>query len=63
MAIYRLNQSLNIPLALKDIGLPEQGPAEVARIICDSPYYNPRGYDYDELLDLLTKAYQGLPPV
>lgn len=63
MAIYQLNQSLNIPLALKDIGLPEQGPAEVARIICDSPYYNPRGYDYDELLDLLTKAYQGLPPV
>ncbi|WP_087621396.1 maleylacetate reductase [Acinetobacter populi] len=63
LAIYHLNQSLNIPLALKDIGLPEQGPSEVARIVCDNPYYNPRDYDYEELLDLLSKAYQGLPPV
>lgn len=63
LAIYRLSQSLNIPLALKDIGLPEHGPETVAQIICDSPYYNPRGYDYNELLDLLSKAYQGLPPV
>ncbi|WP_026349029.1 maleylacetate reductase [Psychrobacter lutiphocae] len=62
LAIYRLNKSLDIPLALKDIGLPEDGPANVAQIICDSPYYNPREYKYDELKDLLTKAYQGLPP-
>lgn len=62
-AIYQLNQSLHIPLSLKEIGLPQQGAAEVAHIICDSPYYNPRGYDYDELLGLLTRAYQGLPPV
>lgn len=63
MAIYALNQQLHIPMALKEIGLPVNGPAEVARIICDSPYYNPRSYDYDELQDLLTKAYEGLPPV
>ncbi|WP_350656324.1 maleylacetate reductase [Psychrobacter sp. S1-30-MNA-CIBAN-0213] len=62
LEIYRLNQSLGIPLALKDIGLPEEGPAEVAQIICDSPYYNPRDYDYEELKDLLNKAYQGLSP-
>lgn len=62
LEIYRLNQSLEIPLALKDIGLPEEGPAEVAQIICDSPYYNPRDYNYGELKDLLNKAYQGLPP-
>lgn len=62
LEIYRLNQSLGIPLALKDIGLPEEGPAEVAQIICDSLYYNPRDYDYEELKDLLNKAYQGLSP-
>lgn len=61
-AIYDLNTQLNIPLALKDIGLPENGPAEVARIICDSPYYNPRSYDYAELENLLEKAYQGVSP-
>jgi alcohol dehydrogenase class IV len=62
-AIYDLNTQLNIPLALKDIGLPENGPAEVARIICESPYYNPRSYDYAELKALLEKAYQGVSPV
>lgn len=60
--IYALNQKLNIPMALKDIGLPEDGPQTVARIVCDSPYYNPRAYDYPELEALLQRAYQGLPP-
>ena len=49
-------------LALKDIGLPEEGPADVARMVCDSPYYNPREYNYDELEGLLQRAYKGLPP-
>jgi alcohol dehydrogenase class IV len=62
LAIYRLNQSLDIELALKDIGLPKEGPADVARMVCDSPYYNPREYNYDELEGLLQRAYKGLPP-
>ncbi|MFV5488433.1 hypothetical protein VXQ08_07005, partial [Acinetobacter towneri] len=49
--------------ALKDLGLPETAPAQVARIICDSPYYNPREYDYAELEALLTKAYWGQAPI
>lgn len=60
--IYALNQKLNIPMALKDIGLPEDGPQTVAKIVCDSPYYNPRAYDYAELEQLMQRAYQGLPP-
>ncbi|WP_445115341.1 maleylacetate reductase [Acinetobacter sp. WZC-1] len=60
--IYQLNQQLNIPLALKDIGLPEDGPQEVARITCANPYYNPRPYDQAELEALLKLAYAGLPP-
>lgn len=62
LAIYRLNESLGIEMALKDIGLPKEGPAKVAQIVCDSPYYNPRAYHYEELKDLLEKAYEGLPP-
>lgn len=62
LAIYQLNQKLNIPMALKDLGLPATAPAEVAGIICDSPYYNPREYDYAELEALLTKAYWGQAP-
>lgn len=60
--IYELNQKLNISMALKDIGLPEEGPQTVAKIVCDSPYYNPRAYDYDELEQLMQRAYLGLPP-
>jgi len=60
--IYELNQKLNIPMALKDIGLPEDGPQTVAKIVCDSPYYNPRAYDYAELEQLMQQAYLGLPP-
>lgn len=60
--IYRLNQQLGIPMALKDIGLPEDGPSEVARITCESPYYNPRSYEREELEALLQLAYEGLEP-
>lgn len=60
--IYELNQKLNIPMALKDIGLPEDGPETVAKIVCDSPYYNPRAYNYAELEKLMQRAYLGLPP-
>ena len=60
--IYKLNQQLGIPMALKDIGLPEDGPSEVARITCESPYYNPRSYERDELEALLQLAYAGLEP-
>jgi len=60
--IYQLNQRLQIPLALKDLGLPEHAPADIAQMICDSPYYNPREYDDDELKQLLLQAYAGLPP-
>lgn len=63
LEIYRLSKSLGIKMALKDIGLPKEGPAEVAQIVCDSPYYNPRDYNFDELKDLLKKAYEGLPPI
>ncbi|MCS4533486.1 maleylacetate reductase [Neisseria montereyensis] len=62
LALYRLNQSLGIPMSLKEIGLPEHGAAEVAKIVCDSPYYNPRPYVYEELFGLLQKAYLGQPP-
>lgn len=61
--IYALNQKLNIKMALKDIGLPEDGPQAVAKIVCDSPYYNPREYDYDELAQLMQRAYLGLAPI
>lgn len=62
VAIYELNRQLNIPMALRDIGLPKEGPTSVAKTVCESPYYNPRSYEYAELARLLEQAYLGLPP-
>lgn len=63
LSIFKFNQSVGITSTLKDIGLPESGIKEVARSVCESSYYNPRSYDYDELEQLLRKAYLGLPPL
>ncbi|WP_166362587.1 maleylacetate reductase [Pseudomonas akapageensis] len=60
--LYALNQKLGIPLALAEIGLPEQGPAETARIACASPYYNPRPFEQAPIEALLTRAWKGQAP-
>ena len=60
--LYALNQKLDIPLALADIGLPENGPADAAQIACASPYYNPRPFEQGPIEALLTRAMKGLAP-
>lgn len=60
--LYALNQQLGIPLALAEIGLPEHGPAEAAKISCASPYYNPRPFELHPIEALLTRARNGLAP-
>ena len=60
--LYALNQQLGIPLALAEIGLPEHGPQEVARIACASPYYNPRPFEQAPIEALLTRAWKGQAP-
>src|SRR5205807_1438443 len=53
---------LGTPLALKDIGMPEAGLDEVARLVTESPYYNPRPIEYDAVRALLDNAYFGREP-
>jgi maleylacetate reductase len=61
--LYALNRRLGIPLALAEVGFPEHGPAEAARIACASPYYNPRPFEQDAIEALLTRALKGQAPV
>jgi hypothetical protein len=49
-------------LALAEVGFPEHGPAEAARIACASPYYNPRPFEQDAIEALLTRALKGQAP-
>jgi alcohol dehydrogenase class IV len=60
--LYALNQKLGIPLALADIGLPPNGPAQAAQIACASPYYNPRPFEQGPIEALLTRAMLGQAP-
>ncbi|MDF3834530.1 maleylacetate reductase, partial [Cupriavidus basilensis] len=60
--LYALNRRLGVPLALRDIGMPEAGLERAARVAADNPYYNPRPVAYDAILDLLTRAWRGDPP-
>ena len=60
--LYEFAGSLNIPLALKDLGMPAEGVEKVAQTALREPYWNPRALRLDRLRGLLTRAYEGAPP-
>jgi alcohol dehydrogenase class IV len=60
--LFELAQSLKAPLALKDIGLPENTIDEAARLATTNPYYNPRLVTFEPVRDLLRRAWAGLAP-
>jgi maleylacetate reductase len=61
-ALYDLEARLGIALALKDIGMPEDGIERAARIASENPYPNPRPVQYDGVRELLRAAYRGQRP-
>ncbi|MDO5058114.1 MAG: maleylacetate reductase [Lautropia sp.] len=62
VGLYELARRLNVPLALKDIGMPEDGLERAATLATENPYYNPRPIERDAILALLRDAWQGVPP-
>jgi maleylacetate reductase len=60
--LYDLAKRLGAPLALRDIGMPEDGLDKAAQLACDSPYRNPRPIDLAAVRQLLEDAYQGTRP-
>jgi maleylacetate reductase len=60
--IYDLATAVGAPLALKDIGMPEDGLERAADLATRNPYPNPRPVEYAGVLDLLRKAYAGVRP-
>lgn len=57
-----LNGRLAVPGSLADIGMPQDGLARAAKLATDNPYYNPRPLRHDDILDLLQRAWRGMPP-
>lgn len=60
--LYRLVGNLGVGRSLKSLGMPEDGIEKVARLAMEDPYWNPRPIEREPLLDLLKRAWAGLPP-
>jgi alcohol dehydrogenase class IV len=61
-AIYDLARTVDAPASLAEIGMPESGLAEAARLATLAPYPNPRPVDRDAVLALLRDAFDGRRP-
>jgi maleylacetate reductase len=60
--LYELNRKLGIPVALREIGMPEAGLDEAADLACRNPYANPRAVEREAIRALLQRAWQGAAP-
>jgi alcohol dehydrogenase class IV len=60
--LYGLARSLDIPVALKDIGMPREGIDRAAALALANQYWNPRPLEGAALRDLIERAWAGEPP-
>ncbi len=61
--LHDLARRIGAPLALKDIGMPEDGLDRAADIAVSSPYPNPRPLDRAAIRHLLDNAWHGRAPL
>ena len=60
--LHDLERSLNAPLSLREIGMPESGLDRAADLASSNPYWNPRPIERDAIRALLDDAYFGRQP-
>jgi maleylacetate reductase len=60
--IFDFARRLGAPLALRDIGMPENGLSRAAEEIAGSPYWNPRPVEREAIERLLRRAFAGDRP-
>ncbi|MGW3148233.1 maleylacetate reductase and hydroxyquinol 1,2-dioxygenase domain-containing protein [Streptomyces sp. NPDC001177] len=60
--VYDLIASLGGPTSLRDLGMPESGPARAAELATATPYPNPRELTTEGITELLTGAWHGRRP-
>ncbi len=61
-SLHDLASKLDIPLALKDIGMPRDGIDTVVDLALSDPYWNPRPLERDAIRALIVNAYEGMQP-
>jgi len=60
--LYDLAVRVGAPVALRDIGMPQDGIERAARLATENPYPNPRPIELAGIRKLLEDAYQGRRP-
>ncbi|MEM7717637.1 MAG: maleylacetate reductase [Pseudomonadota bacterium] len=60
--LHSFAQSIEAPLALADLGMPKRAIDTAAKLATENPYWNPRQVDLAGIHDLLTRAWEGIPP-
>ena len=61
--LYDLARRLNAKLALRDIGMPEDGIDRAADLAVTNAYWNPRPIERDAIRALIARAWSGAAPV
>lgn len=61
-ALYDLAKVGGAPMALRELGMPEEGIERAVEITLDNPYFNPRPLEADALRTLLLNTWAGHRP-
>ena len=58
-ALFELERSLQLPMALRDLGMPQEGIGRAVAQAAGNPYANPREVDATSLAELIERAWAG----
>lgn len=61
--LFDLLKRSGLPYSLEAIGMREEGIQRAVELVTASPYPNPRPFEKDALVRLLTQAYNGVRPI
>ena len=62
LGLQDLARKLDVPLSLREIGMPESGIDQAADLAVKNPYWNPRPIERDAIRELIARAWRGDPP-
>ncbi|MEQ6332654.1 maleylacetate reductase [Sphingobium sp. MK2] len=60
--LQNIARDAGLPVALRDLGMPQTAIEDAADIALASPYWNPRPLERNAIVRLLTRAWQGAVP-
>ena len=60
--LFQFAQNLGAPTSLRELGMPEDGIDQATDQAMANPYWNPRQLETEEIRQLISDAFHGIPP-